>query len=74
MTLTAMNACPMCETAPKLSGLFRFQVRCRCGACGPKRPTQQEAVSRWNSVVYFVQKFRAGNLSARDSRLGPLLC
>jgi hypothetical protein len=64
MKTTAMNVCPICEAAPKLSGLFSFQVRCSCGVCGPKRPTEQEAVSRWNSVVFFLQKFRTSNLLA----------
>jgi hypothetical protein len=71
---TEMQVCPICATAPKLSGLFRYQVRCGCGACGPKQPTQQEAVTRWNSVVYFVRKFRASNVLGRDSNCKPALC
>ena len=74
MKTTAMNVCPICDTAPKLSGLFSYQVRCGCGACGPKQPTEQEAVSRWNSVVYFIQKFRSNNVLGRDSGYKPALC
>ena len=74
MKTTPMNVCPICDTAPKLSGLFSYQVRCGCGACGPKQSTQQEAVSRWNSVVYFIQKFRSNNVLGRDSGYKPALC
>lgn len=58
MKTSAMTVCPLCDTTPKMSGLFNFQVRCSCGACGPKQPTEQEAVSRWNSVAFFMRKFQ----------------
>jgi hypothetical protein len=59
---TAMKVCPMCDKAPEMAGLFQFQVRCSCGVCGPKMRTADAAVTRWNSVAYFVRKFRASNL------------
>jgi hypothetical protein len=74
MTTSAINLCPMCDTTPKLAGVFRYQVRCACGACGPRQPTQQEAVSRWNSVVYFVQQFRGSDGPSGDSRYKPAFC
>jgi hypothetical protein len=70
----AMKACPMCDEAPKISGLWQFQVRCSCGACGPKMHTQLDAVNRWNSVVYFVRKFRAANVVPHDARYNALTC
>jgi hypothetical protein len=74
MKTSAMNSCPLCDTTPKLAGVFHYQVRCVCGACGPKQPTRQEAVSRWNSVVYFVLKFRASESLERDAQFKTALC
>ena len=78
MKTSAMTVCPLCDTTPKVSGLFSFQVRCSCGACGPKQPTEQEAVSRWNSVAFFMRKFQDtpdANVVARSarSRYKPLM-
>jgi len=73
-TTNAMNVCPICSATPKLSGWLSYQVRCDCGACGPKQRSQQEAVSRWNSVVHFVQKFRASGMRGPGARYKPALC
>jgi hypothetical protein len=59
MKTIQMNICPLCDEAPAVDSRRRFQVRCACGACGPKMRTEGEAIGRWNSVVSFVQKFRA---------------
>jgi hypothetical protein len=74
MSSIAMEVCPMCATCPTLSGRWRLQVRCSCGACGPKMKTVVEAIRRWNSVVSFVRELaRTGvvTLDARESARGP---
>jgi hypothetical protein len=74
MTTTAMNACPMCDETPTIKGLWQFQVRCSCGVCGPKMHSQDDAVTRWNSVVYFVRKLRAANITGPDARYNAIAC
>jgi hypothetical protein len=54
-----MEICPMCAMCPRLAGRWRPQVRCRCGACGPRTKSRDEAIGRWNSVVGFVRQWRA---------------
>jgi hypothetical protein len=73
MTTAAMKVCPMCDKTPKMAGLFQFQVRCSCGVCGPKMHSEDAAVTRWNSVAYFVRKLRASNLTP-DSRFDAIAC
>jgi len=58
MVSNTIDACPFCEAMPTLTGRWRFQVHCNCGACGPKMHTPQEAISRWSSVVHFIGKWR----------------
>ena len=55
MTPIAMEVCPVCSTCPRLAGRWRLRVQCRCGACGPRTKSEQEAIGRWNSVVSFVR-------------------
>lgn len=81
MNAAVMNACPLCQALPELAGMWSFQVRCSCGACGPKRRTRQDAVTRWNSVAFYIQKFRDSNRYAHDvtpsgsrSKYNPLAC
>jgi hypothetical protein len=54
----AIDTCPMCNATPDVTGRWRFQVRCACGACGPKMHTKQDAIVRWSSVVHYVAKLR----------------
>lgn len=62
----AMEVCPMCATCPRLAGRWRLQVRCSCGACGPKMKTENEAIGRWNCVVRCVRELsRAGMTAAQ---------
>jgi hypothetical protein len=58
MVSSAIHACPLCHATPAIAGRFRFQVRCDCGACGPKRPTPHEAIRRWASVVHYMKELR----------------
>jgi hypothetical protein len=55
MSSIAMEVCPMCAMCPTLEGRWRLQVRCSCGACGPRMKTEDEAIGRWNSVVSFIR-------------------
>jgi len=55
MSSIAMEICPMCAMCPTLAGRWRLQVRCSCGACGPRMKTEDEAIGRWNSVVNFIR-------------------
>jgi hypothetical protein len=57
MSSIAMEICPLCAMCPTLTGRWRIQVRCGCGACGPKMKTRDEAIGRWNSVVSFMREF-----------------
>jgi hypothetical protein len=68
MSSIAMEICPMCAMCPTLAGRWRLQVRCSCGACGPKMKTQDEAIGRWNSVANFIREFmRTGVVVAADA-------
>ncbi len=58
MTATPMEICPLCAMCPRLAGRWRPQVRCSCGAQGPRRKSPEEAIGRWNSVVSFVRQLR----------------
>src|SRR5262245_27505948 len=58
MMQIAIDTCPMCAATPNVTGRWRFQVRCACGACGPKMHTQRDAIARWSSVVRHVVKLR----------------
>jgi hypothetical protein len=59
-----MEICPMCAMCPQLSGRWRMQVRCGCGACGPRMQSREEAIGRWNSVVGFVRQLKAREAGA----------
>jgi hypothetical protein len=75
MSAIAMEICPLCATCPSLVGRWRLQVRCSCGACGPRMKTVQEAIVRWNSVVGFLRKLKSAGVAARDlgaRRDGPV--
>jgi hypothetical protein len=62
MSSPAMEICPMCAMCPRLLGRWRLQVRCSCGASGPKMKTRQDAIGRWNSVVGFVRERRLSEI------------
>ena len=64
MSATPMEICPLCAMCPRLAGRWRMQVRCSCGARGPRRGSPEEAIGRWNSVVGFVRQFKARGLTA----------
>ena len=66
MTPIAMEVCPVCATCPQLAGRWRLRVQCRCGACGPRTKSQQEAIGRWNSVASFMRE-----LTHTGATLGP---
>ncbi len=71
MSSITMEICPMCAMCPTLAGRWRLQVRCGCGACGPRMKTQDEAIGRWNSVVSFIREFRrTGAVMADASKRG----
>ncbi len=57
MIAIAMEVCPLCATCPTVAGRWRVQVRCRCGACGPRMKSEEAAIGRWNSVVGFVREW-----------------
>lgn len=59
-----MEICPMCAMCPRLAGRWRLQVRCGCGACGPRMRSRDEAIGRWNSVVSFVRRLQARGVAA----------
>ncbi len=67
MSSIAMEICPMCAMCPRLGGRWRLQVRCNCGACGPRMKTVEEAIRRWNSVVSFVRELRRTGVGAVDA-------
>ncbi len=67
MSPIAMEICPLCATCPRLAGRWRLQVRCSCGACGPRMKTEREAIGRWNSVVGFVRELARSGVSAADA-------
>ena len=64
MSATPMELCPLCATCPRLAGRWRMQVRCGCGARGPRRKTPEEAIGRWNSIVGFARQFKARGFAA----------
>ena len=67
MTSIAMEICPMCAMCPTLAGRWRLQVRCSCGACGPRMKTEEEAIGRWNSVVNFVRELTRKGVVVADA-------
>ncbi len=77
MIAIAMEVCPLCATCPTVAGRWRVQVRCRCGACGPRMKTEEAAIGRWNSVVGFLREWmrsgavRSGQAPALASRRPP---
>jgi hypothetical protein len=68
MSSVAMEVCPMCSTCPRLAGRWRPQVRCRCGARGPRSDTGPEAIRGWNSAVPILREL---NLRAGASQSVP---
>ncbi len=71
MSSVAMEICPMCAMCPTLTGRWRLQVRCGCGACGPKMKTEDEAIGRWNSVVNFIREFTRAGVVVADAVESP---
>jgi hypothetical protein len=67
MSAKPMEICPMCAMCPRLSGRWRLQVRCRCGACGPRMKTPAEAIGRWNSVVGFVRQLSLKGIAPAEA-------
>ena len=74
MTATPMETCPLCAMCPRLAGRWRLQVRCSCGARGPRRSSPDEAIGRWNSVVSFVRQLKERGLAAADALELPWQC
>ena len=68
MSSIAMEICPMCAMCPQLLGRWRLQVRCSCGACGPKMKTRQGAIGRWNSVVGFVRELSQAGAAGLEKK------
>jgi hypothetical protein len=66
MSSIAMEICPMCAMCPTLTGRWRLQVRCSCGACGPRMKTEEEAIGRWNSVVSFIRDLTRKGVIVED--------
>jgi hypothetical protein len=66
MSSIAMEVCPMCAMCPTLAGRWRLQVRCSCGACGPRMKTEDEAIGRWNSVVNFIRELTRKGVVVAD--------
>jgi hypothetical protein len=64
VTATPMEICPLCAMCPRLAGRWRLQVRCGCGARGPRRKSPAEAIGRWNSIVSFVRDLQAKGIAA----------
>lgn len=64
MSATPMEICPLCAMCPRLAGRWRVQVRCGCGARGPRKKSTEEAIGHWNSVVAFVRRFKSQGLAA----------
>lgn len=71
MPASVMEICPMCAMCPRLAGRWRPQVRCSCGACGPRTSSREEAIGRWNSVVDFVQQLKARGVADMLERRAP---
>jgi hypothetical protein len=71
MSSVAMEICPMCAMCPTITGRWRLQVRCSCGACGPKMKTEDEAIGRWNSVVNFIREFTRRGVVIADALESP---
>jgi len=67
MSATPMEICPLCAMCPRLAGRWRMQVRCSCGACGPRRKSPAEAIGRWNSVVSFARQLRARGVAPAEA-------
>lgn len=70
MTSIAMEICPLCAMCPTLAGRWRLQVRCSCGACGPRMKTEEEAIGRWNSVVNFIRELTRKGVVVADALEG----
>lgn len=71
MSSLAMEICPLCAMCPLISGRWRLQVRCNCGACGPKMKTRHDAISRWNSVVGFVRELSRASVLGTETPQRP---
>ncbi|GEM_PF-3862790 len=67
MTATPIEICPLCAMCPRLAGRWRLQVRCGCGARGPRMKSLDEAIARWNSVVGFVRELAARGIAVPDA-------
>jgi len=71
MTSIAMEICPMCAMCPRIAGRWLLQVRCNCGACGPKMKTEHEAIGRWNSVVSYMRELSRAGVVAVHAHARP---
>jgi len=67
MAAIAMEICPLCATCPRVSGRWRLQVRCSCGACGPKMKSEDQAILRWNTVVRFMRELAQAGAAVIDA-------
>lgn len=73
-----IKQCPWCDSVVKLCCVQRenktayYSVHCRCGASGPQKATQGEAVRMWNRIAEWKLHYEQLRKTSADMELSNI--